>query len=153
MQNVPNTLKFCVFIENRLWRFVEALKSVENDTEIPVHTPAHFFSEFREGHFRVFDFQLRIEVKFRKRRFSTFFGKIFTFFAFYRLDGPIFTWGENLNFAFFSKSAEHVFGFGSDFVLLYSRKSVRTKMTTPTDYPIGPLLRRFSLRFCSDSRL
>jgi hypothetical protein len=54
MQNVPNTPKFCVFIENRLWRFVEALKSVENDTEIPVHTPAHFFSEIPRGAFSGF---------------------------------------------------------------------------------------------------
>jgi hypothetical protein len=49
MQKCPeNTEILGVFIENRLWRFVEALKSVENDTEIPC-TPSTFFSEIREA--------------------------------------------------------------------------------------------------------
>jgi hypothetical protein len=52
MQSVPKTPEILVFIENRLWRFVEALKSVE-DTEIPdtsVHTfqiPRGAFQGFR----------------------------------------------------------------------------------------------------------
>jgi hypothetical protein len=100
--------------------------------------PALFFPKFARhfGGFR--DFQLRIEVKFRKRRFSIF-GKIFTF-AFYRWrsTAPFFTWGENLNFAFFEKCGTR-FRFWVRFVLFYSRKSVRTKMTTPTDYPIAPV--------------
>jgi hypothetical protein len=153
MQNVLKTPEILgVLSKIGLWRFVEALKKCRK-WQNPVHTRT-FFPKFREGHFGVFDFQLRIEVKFRKKAFSTFFGKIFTFFAFYRLevDGPIF---YKIWTSLFSKSAEHVFGFGSDFVLLLLRKSVRTKMTTPTDYPIGPLLRGsvFLTLFCSDSRL
>jgi hypothetical protein len=145
-----NTWNFGVFIENRLWRFVEALKKCRKWHRNPrahLHT---FFPKFREGHFRGFrDFQLRIEVKFRKKAFFDVFWKKFSLFAFYRWrsTAPFFTWGENLNLLFFEKCGTR-FRFWVRFVLLLLRKSVRTKMTTPTDYPIGPLLRsQFSLRF------
>jgi hypothetical protein len=49
-------LKFWVFLSKiGLWRFVEALKSVENDTENPRAHSAHFFSarEAFSGFFRL----------------------------------------------------------------------------------------------------
>jgi hypothetical protein len=130
------------------WNFgflskVAICRSIEKVSKWHRNPRAHlciFFPKFPRGILGFSTFNLESEV----RRFRRF-GKIFTF-AFYRLevDGPIFYMGRKSELRFFSKSAEHVFGFGSDFVLL-SRKSVRTKMTTPTDYPIGPLLRRGSV--------
>jgi hypothetical protein len=85
-----NTWNFGCFIENRAVAICRSIEKVSKMTKSRAHP--HFFPKFREGHFGVFDFQLRIEVKFRKKAFSTFLKKIFTFFAFYRLevDGPIF---------------------------------------------------------------
>jgi hypothetical protein len=98
-KNVPKTLQFWVFY--RKMCAVEHWKSVENDTEIRCTLRAHFskipraFSGFQ-------DFQLRIEEISEKGVFDVFW-KNFHFFA-YRLGRhPIFTWGENLNFAFFEK--------------------------------------------------
>jgi hypothetical protein len=99
MQSVPKTPEILVLSKIGLWRFVEALKSVE-DTEIP-DTSVHTF-QIPQGHFQGFqDFQLRIEVKFRKK--ATFFWKNFHFLRFTGWRSVFFTWGENLNFAFFEK--------------------------------------------------
>jgi hypothetical protein len=81
-----------------------AIENIEKVSKMTpkIHAHSCTLSKFREGHFRGFrDFQLRIEVKFRKGVFDVF-GKIFTF-AFYRLEVDIILWGENLNFAFFEK--------------------------------------------------
>jgi hypothetical protein len=113
---------WCFLSKIGLWRFVEALKSVENDTEIPVHLRA-LFPKFRE-HFQGFSgtFNLESGKISEKRRFRRF-GKIFTFaFTGWR-STAIFYMGRKSELRFFSKSAEHVFGFGSDFVLLRENPS------------------------------
>jgi hypothetical protein len=100
-------LKFWVFIDcgdlSKHW------KSVENDTEIPVHTCA-FFSRNSRGAFWGFStFNLESEV----RLFD-----VLEKFSLLRFTGggrrPHFYMGRKSELRFFSKSAEHVFGFGSD---------------------------------------
>jgi hypothetical protein len=68
-------LKFCVFIENRAVAICRSIEKVSKMTPKSVHTLHTFFPP--RGAFSGFsDFQLRIEVKFRKRRFRRFLEKI-----------------------------------------------------------------------------
>jgi hypothetical protein len=95
-----------------LWRFVEALKKCRKWLKIPMHTCT--LSKFREGHFQGFrDFQLRIEVKFRKKGVFDVFWKNFSLLRFTGWRST-YLHGAKIWTSFFSKSAEHVFGFGSD---------------------------------------
>jgi hypothetical protein len=111
--------------------------------------PLHTFKI--PGHFRGFS-GLSIEVKFRKKGVFDVFWKNFHFCV-YRLevDGPYFYMGRKSELRFFSKSAEHVFGFGSDFVLLYSK--IRPDENDDAYRLPRPVAQGVSsLRFCSDSR-
>jgi hypothetical protein len=97
-----NTWNFVFLSKIGLWRFVEALKSVENDTETRAHL-CTFFPEIPRGAFRGFrDFQLRIEVS-EKGVFRRFLEN----FHFLRFTGggrrPHFYMGRKSELAFFEK--------------------------------------------------
>jgi hypothetical protein len=109
-----NTRNFGCFIENRAVAICRSIEKVSKMT--PNDASVHTFKI--PGHFRGFS-GLSIGVKFRKKGVFDVFWKNFHFCV-YRLevDGPYFYMGRKSELRFFSKSAEHVFGFGSDFVLL-----------------------------------
>jgi hypothetical protein len=125
MQKCPeNTRNLGVFIENRAVAICRSIEKVSKMTPNPRAHSVHFFSRnSARGILGFSDFQLRIEVKFRKKAFSTFFGKIFTFLRFtgWRSTAPFFTWGENLNFAF-SKSGTR-FRFWVRFCAAFTREN------------------------------
>jgi hypothetical protein len=74
-----NTRNFGCFIENRAVAICRSIeKSVENDTEIPMHTPCTLFKKFPRGIFGVF-INLESGKISEKRRFRRFLEKIFTF--------------------------------------------------------------------------
>jgi hypothetical protein len=116
----------------KLW-FVEALKKCRKWHRNPDTPCTLFFPNSARGIFGVFDFQLRIEVKFRKKGVFRRFLEKFSLLRFtgWRSTAPFFTWGENLNF--FRKVRNTFSVLGPILCCFYSRKSVRTKMT-PTDY-------------------
>jgi hypothetical protein len=141
-----------------VWRFVKHWKSRKWPRN-PVHS-VHFSRNSRENISGVFGTQLSRGKISGKGVFSTFFGKNFHFFAFIGWSRrPHFTWGENLNFAFFERVCGTWFRFfGSDFVFLLLGKFRPDEKRRRLRLPIGPLLRRggrglLTLFFCSDSRL
>jgi hypothetical protein len=142
-------LKFWCFIENRLWRFVEALKM----TRKPVHTCAHFFFRNSARHFGVFGtFNLESRVKFRKKAFFDVFLKKFSLLRFTGWGRrPHFYMGRKSELLFFRKVRNTFSVLGP--ILCCFRKSVRTKMTTPTDYPYRPFVAQFSYVFLFRFRL
>jgi hypothetical protein len=124
-------------------------KSVENDTE-SMHTLCTL-SKFREGHFRGFqDFNLE-SGKISEKGVFDVFGKNFHFCVL-PAGGRRPLHGAKIWTSLFFEKCGTRFRFWVRFVLLYSRKSVRTKMTTPTDY-YRPCCAgvSFPYAFCSDS--
>jgi hypothetical protein len=133
-QNWPEThQKFSVFCKNRLWRFVKGMKNGRKNDKIQSCT---LFKIFRRAFQGFQDFQLRIEVKIgKKRAFFRRVLKIFVF-SFYRLEVDAFCMGRKSELRFFYR-VWNIFGFGSDFVLFYS-KIRPDKRNNASDYPIGP---------------
>jgi hypothetical protein len=130
------TLKFWCFIENSCGDLSKHWKSVENDIR-NAHLCTLFFRNSRHfGGFR--DFQLRIEVKFRKSVFRRFWKKFSLFLRFtgWRSTAP-FLHGAKIWTSLFFRKVRNTFSVFVRFCAALPRKSVRTKMT-PTDYPYRP---------------
>jgi hypothetical protein len=156
MQNVPKTHWNFGLSKIGCGDLSKHWKVSKMTPKIPVHTRAHFFSRNSARHFRVFDFQLRIEVKFRKKAFSIFLEK-FSLFCVLPAGGrrPIFTWGENLNSLFFRKVRNTFSVLGPILCCFYWENPSGRKWRRP-DYPYRPLVAWgsvFLTLFCSDSRL
>jgi hypothetical protein len=125
---VSNSRNFGCFIENRGGDCrIEKVSKMK----IPC-TPCTLF-KFRGGIFGVFrTFNLESGKISEKGVFDVFWKNFH--FCVLPAGGRRPLWGENLNFAFFRKVRNTFSVLGPILLLLYSRKSVRTKMTTPTDY-------------------
>jgi hypothetical protein len=105
-----------VFIENRAVAIVELKKCRKWHRNPRCTLRALFEIPARGGVFRTFNW---IGGKISEKAFSTFW-KNFHFCVF-RLEVGITFYGAKIWTSLFSKSAEHVFGFGSDFAALLEK--------------------------------
>jgi hypothetical protein len=136
MQNVPKTPEILGFLSkigcgdlSKHW------KSVENDTESPAHL-CTFFSEI----LRLGSLQLRIEVKFRKKAFSTFF-EIFNFFL--RFTGWRSTVLHGAKIWTLFRKVRNTFSVLGPILCCFTRENPSGRKWRRLQItPIGPLLRR-----------
>jgi hypothetical protein len=156
-KSVPKTPEILVFLSKiGLWRFVEALKKCRKWHRNPVHTCAHFFSEIPRGIFGVFrDFQLRIEVKFRKKGvFRRFLEKFSLFLRFtgWRSTAP-FLHGAKIWTSLFRK-VRNTFSVLGPICAAFTEKIRPDENDDAYRLPYRPLVGgQFSTFFCSDSWL
>jgi hypothetical protein len=149
-KNVPKTPNLGVLSKIGCGDLSKHWKSVENDTESPAHLCT--LSKFREGHFQGFrDFNLESGKISEKGVFDVFWKK-FSLLRFTGWRSTAHYMGRKSELRFFSKSAEHVFGFGSD-LCCFTRENPSGRKWRRLQITIGPVAQGsvFLTLFCSDS--